>query len=222
LTQLCRTIWSETNLGISITTHGQRLSEQLVDALEGSVSIIRVSIDAPEPYYSSVRQYPLRQVLDNLRLLSGRIPLGINTVVNSNTLPSIDELGAEVKNIGAVDWLLLPEVRDSLFTLTQVEWRALDAWIVEHQSQFELRVTAEASAFLSGPFLFEDRAEDYAHISADGHLRRCSYARGGVHIGRRSVVSALRALRQEDRSHVVSAARQTAHLSASVPGDDES
>ena len=70
LGDLCNALWSETRLGISITTHGHHLSDRLIRQIDGSVSIVRLSIDAPEPLYSEIRMRPLRRMLD----LAGRIP----------------------------------------------------------------------------------------------------------------------------------------------------
>lgn len=199
LPELCRAIWCETDLGVSITTHGHHLTHGLVKALQGSVSVVRASIDALEPRYSSIRGRPLQLVLENIERLGGRIPLGINTVINSTTLPRLDELAVLVKRLRAVDWLLPPEVHRGEFTMRGSEWLTLDDWIAGHRLDFELRVTAEASAYLKGPFLLGDQPEDYAHISADRYLRRCSYTGGGVMLREGDVLTALRELREQER-----------------------
>src|SRR5262249_49086933 len=111
LAEACQTIWSETKLGISITTHGHHLNQRLWENLKGFVSIVRVSIDAPEPSYSSIRGLPLAGAIKNIRQIEGQVPIGINTVVNANTLGSLDELAMVVGDLGAVDWLLLPEIK---------------------------------------------------------------------------------------------------------------
>ena len=94
LAQVCREIWNETDLGISITTHGQHLQEKQVRDLTGAVSILRLSIDGPEPYYSSIRRRPLQRTLENIQKIDGRIPIGINTVVNRESLQHLDEFQA--------------------------------------------------------------------------------------------------------------------------------
>lgn len=196
LPELCRTLWTQTNLGISITTHGQHITRELADALTGVVSVVRVSIDGPEPYYSSIRRRPLRQLMECLDHIGGRIPLGINTVVNLQTLPYLDEMASLVKRLGAVDWLLLPEVRDGNFTFSDSEWKALDKWITEQRSEIDLRVSTEAAKYLTCPVLLENQPEDYAHISADGYLRSCSYVKGGIALQGSTITAALRDLRQ--------------------------
>jgi MoaA/NifB/PqqE/SkfB family radical SAM enzyme len=195
LPELCRTLWRETGLGISITTHGQHLTRELVDGLTGVVSVVRVSIDGPEPYYSSIRRRPLRHLVECLDYVRGKIPLGINTVVNLQTLPRLGEMAAIVKRLGAIDWLLLPEVRDGEFVFTDSEWKLLDKWITEVRSEIDVRVSTEAAEYLKCPVLIENQIEDYAHISADGYLRRCSYVRGGIALQGSTITTALRDLR---------------------------
>jgi MoaA/NifB/PqqE/SkfB family radical SAM enzyme len=195
LAEACRTIWTETKLGISITTHGHHLNEQLRESLKGFVSVVRVSIDAPEPLYSSIRGLPLVRVLTNIRQMKGDVPIGINTVVNAQTLDGLDELAVIVRDLGAVDWLLLPEIENGEFTLSDPEWQRLDNWILSRSNDLNLRTTTNAKAHLTGPFLLEDVPEDYAHISSNGYLRRCSYRSNGISLRNRpSMLTALREL----------------------------
>jgi MoaA/NifB/PqqE/SkfB family radical SAM enzyme len=191
LGDLCRRIWSETDLGISITTHGHHLTDRLIDELTGHISVIRVSIDAPEPLYSAIRGRPLSALQQKLPAMSSHIPFGINTVVNSSTLPFLDDLAAIVQQVGAIDWLLLPETSGGSFTLTKMQWEELDRWLVNHWEQMPLRVAAEAVSNLSGPFPFDYEAGEYAHVRADGTLCRSSYAGGGVRLEGQSITTAL-------------------------------
>jgi MoaA/NifB/PqqE/SkfB family radical SAM enzyme len=195
LANVCKAIWSDTDLGISITTHGHHLTDELINSLEGAVSIIRVSVDAPEPYYSLIRGRSLSDLISTLNTLTGRIPVGINTVINRTTLQHLDELFPLVKELDVVDWLVLPEIRNSQFALSETEWRRLDDWITKRRTEVELRVTTQATSHLKGPFLFENRAEDYVHISADGYVRRCSYETGGIAVrGSATIMEAIREL----------------------------
>jgi MoaA/NifB/PqqE/SkfB family radical SAM enzyme len=100
---MCRRIWTETDLGISLTTHGHHLTDQLIEELTGYVSIIRISIDGPEPIYSAFRARPLSDLLQKLSRVRKRVPIGINTVVNTMTLPLLDELAQIVLEAGFVD-----------------------------------------------------------------------------------------------------------------------
>lgn len=192
LPELCAAIWEQTELGISITTHGHHLTPDLIARLRGNVSIIRISIDAPEPIYSAIRGRPLGRLEQNVRAIGGRIPVGVNTVVNSATLEYLDELSALVESWQATDLLLLPEIRGGRFTLTTDEWARLSGWLTANFGRFPLNVTYDARPHLGCPFLFDEEPDqDYVHISADGHLRLCSYERGGVPLKGRTLTGAI-------------------------------
>lgn len=192
LPELCAAIWGQTELGISITTHGHHLSPELIDGLRGNVSIIRVSVDAPEPTYSAVRGRQLSRVERNVEAINGQIPVGVNTVVNGETLKHLDDLAALVERWRAIDWLLLPETGGGRFTLTSGEWDRLSNWLTANAGRFPLNVTYNARPHLRCPFLFDEEPDqDYVHISADGFLRLCSYERGGVPLKGRRLSDAL-------------------------------
>ena len=192
LPELCAAIWRETGLGISITTHGHHLTPDLIARLRGHVSIIRVSIDAPEPSYSAIRGRPLSRVQQNVEAIGGQIPVGVNTVVNGATFEHLDGLAALVERWRVADWLLLPETRGGRFTLTADEWDKLSGWLTANAGRFPLNVTYDARPHLRCPFLFDEEPDqDYVHISADGYLRLCSYERGGVPLKDRALNEAL-------------------------------
>ncbi len=192
LPELCAAIWQETGLGISITTHGHHLTPDLIDRLRGNVSIIRISVDAPEPAYSAIRGRPLSRVERNVEAIDGQISVGVNTVVNGATLEHLDELAPLVKRWQATDWLLLPEIRGGRFTLTSDEWTRLSDWLTANVGHFPLNVTYDARPHLRCPFLFDEEPDqDYVHISADGYLRLCSYERGGVPLKGKALNDAL-------------------------------
>ncbi len=184
LPELCRSIWAETDLGISVTSHGQHLDKNLVEALKGYVSVLRISIDAPEPAYSSIRRRPLQLVIENIRRAIDRIPIGINTVVNSMTLETLDTLAEIVAAIGPVDWLLLPETRNGIHSMTAAEMNRLSKWILGNSSTLNILTSAISTSALAVPVLFPECPREYAHVRADKFLCKTSYAEIGVPIDR--------------------------------------
>jgi len=193
LVELCKRVWSETKLGISITTHGQRLDADICRALAGNISVVRVSVDGVTDTYSAIRGRSFSTIETNLTTALRYFPVAVNTVVNATTLPRLPELAEFLRRLGVCDWLLLPETNEGVFKLTSDHWTWLDAFVQEHSHHFQLGVTYEARPFLpDSPFLFEDEPEhDYVHISADGFLRQSSYGRGGVKLEGISIVTAL-------------------------------
>jgi MoaA/NifB/PqqE/SkfB family radical SAM enzyme len=182
LADLCRRIWNETRLGVSITSHGHHLTPPLVDRLVGATSVIRLSVDAPEPVYSRIRRRSLEHLAEHVRYLKGRIPFGINVVVNTVTLPYLDETLSLAASWGACDLLLLPEVHHGEFVLKPTEWKALEAWINKQWREFPMQLTSAACPSLNCPFLAEQGEGDlaYVHIGADSRLRLSSYESGGI------------------------------------------
>jgi MoaA/NifB/PqqE/SkfB family radical SAM enzyme len=181
LADLCHRIWNETHLGVSITSHGHHLNPQFVDRLVGGISVIRLSIDAPEPTYSRIRRRNLEHLAQHVRYLRRKIPFGINVVVNVLTLPHLDEMLSLAANWGACDLLLLPEVHRGRFVLKPREWKALEDWINRRWHKFPMQLTSAARGFLDCPFLAQ-QGEDlgYVHIGADSRLRLSSYEGGGI------------------------------------------
>jgi len=196
LGDLCRRIWSETDLGISITTHGHHLSDRLIEELAGHISVIRVSIDAPEPLYSEIRGRPLSALQQRLSAISGRIPLGVNTVIDRTTLSRLDDLAPVVRKLGAIDWLLLPETSGGSFQLTATEWETLDRWIAKHWEEMPLLVAEEAVPHLNCPIAFSCENGGYAHIRADGALCRSSYTGAGLPLTGQPIIEVLARLAQ--------------------------
>ena len=181
LVELCQRVWSETDLGISITTNGHALSTELVDKLAGSVGFVRVSIDGPEPLYSRLRGRSLRELLWSLAALKDAIPFGINVVVWSLTLPGLDRLLELAQEAGAKQMLLLPLIRDGGMALSVGEWEQLGDWVRAHWRAFPLAISADALGHVEAPLLFEHAdPNSFAHITAEGYLRRRSY---GLHDG---------------------------------------
>ncbi len=191
---LCKRIWQESDLGISVTTHGHRLNERVIDSLAGNVSILRFSIDAPEPEYSAIRQRPLRALLDIMNRASASIPIAVNTVVTKSTLQSLDRLAEVLCKFRIVDWLLLPQLCDGKFLLNEDEWLMLRHWLVAHESNFRFCVASEAVRLLQMPVLLNPQPRDYAHIDAAGFLRSCSYDNGGIPLMGNDVRTSLRQL----------------------------
>ena len=192
LPELCRAIWNETKLGISITTHGHHLTADLIERLKGHVSNIRLSVDAPEPHYSEMRGRPLQRIHKVIDEIHNSIPVSVNTVVNRKTLGHLDELALLVEQWQVFDWLLLPETRDGQFTLSPEEWERLSDIISVVHERLHVSVTFDARPYLNCAFLFDvEPLHDYVHISADGCMRLCSYETGGLPLRNTTLSAAL-------------------------------
>jgi MoaA/NifB/PqqE/SkfB family radical SAM enzyme len=184
LIEICEKLWTETQLGISVTTHGHNLNADFVSKLKDNLSFIRVSIDGVEPIYSQLRKRPLDNLLPKLRLLNGQIPFGINAVVNKLTLNRLDDLKSLFLEYGAFELLLLPMWHKGKYVLSDNEWSVLNQWIEKNYKEIPIRISSESKKYLNLPFLFDNEEWDnnYGFIGIDKTLRKNSFTKNGLSI----------------------------------------
>jgi len=184
LVEICKRIWTETQLGISITTHGHNLSKNLVEDIRKYTSFIRVSIDGKEPVYSQLRKKAFSNLEPNLKILKDAIPFGINTVVNKLTVNHLDDVKSIFEEYGAFELLLLPMWNKGKFVLSKSDWEKLERWINDNYKYIPIRISSPAKQYLSSKFLFneEETALDYGFIGIDQTLRKNSFTNTGLQI----------------------------------------
>jgi len=197
LVELCQYATQHTKLAVTLTTHAHRLDDRLVAALTGSVHFVRVSMDGVGATYEALRGRPFaafRRRLENIRSVA---PLGINYVVNSRTLPDLDAATTLAAEVGAVEFLLLPEQpvhgNGGIDDLTA---QALRHWVTQYRGSVPLTVSEAAAEGLPtcNPLPRETGLRAYAHIDAGGVLKRSSYDSDGVAIGADGIMQALNVL----------------------------
>lgn len=184
LPYICKTLWNETGLGISITTHGHLLTFELIEQLKGNISFIRISIDGVEPIYSKLRKKPLAPLLANLSNLRDKIPFGINTVVNKLTLAGLDDVKKLASDYGAFELLLLPMWHNGKYVLNESDWQKLSDWINLNHTTIPIRISSDAAKFMNVPILFDasTQEKEYAFIGIDSTFRENSFTRTGLAI----------------------------------------
>lgn len=94
--QLCSNIAQSTSMAVTFTTHGHRLTPELVESLRGAVHFVRLSVDGIGATYERLRGRPFAAVVQAAGVLGSLAPFGINAVINADT-------------VGASELLLLPE-----------------------------------------------------------------------------------------------------------------
>jgi MoaA/NifB/PqqE/SkfB family radical SAM enzyme len=199
--ELCHSVARETALAVSFTTHGHRLSDELLAELAGGVHMVRVSVDGVGQTYERLRGRSFGALLDRLGAVREVAPLGINVVVNDDTIGELDALVELAASVGACELLLLPEQRAGAGTgASRSALSRLRAWINSHGSDIRLAVSEEGAGGLpvAEPFGDQPSIERYAHIDADGVLRPSSFASRGIAIGGQTFVAAYRRLLQEE------------------------
>lgn len=196
--ELCRHAAQSTGLAVTFTTHAHHLTDALAASLAGSVHFVRVSMDGVGPTYEALRGRPFAALRHRLETVNALAPFGINFVVNARTLPDLDaatELAAEV---GAAEFLLLPEqpVRGN-GGIDERTARALQRWVDLYRGKVPLAVSEAGAEGLPtcNPLEAETGLRAYAHIDASGVLKRSSYETDGIAIDDNGVMRALSVLR---------------------------
>ena len=107
--EICRFAAENTNLAVTFTTHGHNLDERLLARLYGSVHFLRISMDGVGSTYEALRGRPFSSLLHRIRIAKSLAPVGINYVVNKRTVADLDQAIYIASDLGALEFLLLPE-----------------------------------------------------------------------------------------------------------------
>ena len=191
---VCHFAAQETDLAVTFTTHGHNLDEQLIAALHGNVHFVRVSMDGVGATYETLRGRPFESLLHTLRLVKRLAPFGVNFVVNEGTLPDLDRATTLAEDLGAVEFLILPEQPvNAAGGIDDVTTSKLRVWIDRYRGSVPLTISEAGAEGMSviNPLVRESGLQGYAHIDAWGIIKRSSYDRKGVIIGARGVMRAL-------------------------------
>lgn len=178
IVEICRSIWINTKLGISITTNGQLLTDYIINNLSGFISFLRISVDSINANnYKKIRNFDFEKLITNLLKIKGKIPFGINMVINGHTIYELDEMLEFVKFIGAEELLLLPMINNGEIALGSLELKKLENWINKNYENFPIRILEQARKKIKIPVLFDNDSyySDYLYLSASKLLQENSY-----------------------------------------------
>jgi MoaA/NifB/PqqE/SkfB family radical SAM enzyme len=198
LTEICSYAARNTNLAITMTTHAHRLSNQLLNELAGNLHFVRVSMDGVGPTYESIRGRPFNSLLERITALRRVARFGINFVVNSKTIGDLDAAVQLAADLGASEFLLLPEEPIGRGRGIDKETTiALQKWVTKYRGSVPLAVSDSGTEGLPtcDPLKSETGLAAFAHIDASGVLKRTSYDKCGVLIRENGVMAALDRLR---------------------------
>ncbi len=196
--EICQQATDRTQMAITFTTHGHRLSPELLDRLQGAVHFVRVSVDGVGSTYEAQRGRKYARLLQSLEQLAARIPLGINVVVNQDTVRELDSLAHLAHTFGARELLLLPQQATATVAgLGMAVSGQLQDWVRRYSGPVRLAVSEAGASGLPicDPLPQERGLQAYAHIDASGRLRASSYGQAAVAIDNTGVMQALKHLR---------------------------
>ncbi|MEB1300224.1 radical SAM protein [Xanthomonas campestris pv. campestris] len=195
---ICKRVAGETQLAVTFTTHGHRLTPQLVEHLKGSVHFARISVDGVGRTYEQQRGKQFASLLRGMDSIATLSPFGINVVVNERTVVELDAMSELAQKVGASELLLLPQqATTAVASMDGVVGRALQDWISSYRGKVRLAVSEAGAPGLPtcDPLPDERGLQAYAHIDASGMLRASSYSPACVKIENSGVLSALKRLR---------------------------
>jgi MoaA/NifB/PqqE/SkfB family radical SAM enzyme len=191
--EICRQTAKHTSLAVTFTTHAHRITPEHADQLKGSVHFIRVSMDGIGATYEALRGRPFAALRSRVKIVRDIAPFGINYVVNARTLPDLDAALAFAREWGASEFLLLPEQPVGRTTgIDRQTLSALAMWIGQYRGHIPLAISeTHADEAFCETSSEERHLRAYAHIDANGFLKRSSYDPKGVLIGPGGVIDAL-------------------------------
>lgn len=199
LTELCSYAAEKTDLAITMTTHAHRLSDRLLNDLAGTLHFIRVSMDGIGRTYESIRNRSFDGLLERISAIKRVALFGINFVVNSKTIGDLDHAVHLATDLGASQFLLLPEEpADPGSGIDYVTMIRLRKWVNGYRGSIPLAVSeGDNEGFPTcDPLSAESGLAAFAHIDASGIIKRTSFDQSGISIQENGVIAALDKLKK--------------------------
>lgn len=197
--ELCAQITHSTSMAVTFTTHGHRLTPGLTDALRGSVHFARLSVDGVGATYERLRRRPFTAVRDAAVSLRSVAPIGINAVVNADTIGELDDLAEFAADVGACELLLLPAQPTSATPgISEADAERLVGWVRAARPAVRLAISRSGLEGLVPalePIPGERSLDAHLHVDATGVLRPHAYASVGTPI-EASILDAVHNLRE--------------------------
>ena len=203
--ELCRRIHNETSLAVTFTTHGHRLSPQIVSELSGVTSFIRLSMDGLDATYERLRGRSFDRFKQQMEYVKAIAPFGINYVVNGETITDLPRAADFTFSSGAQELLLLPEtgVNGELVAGDAVI-QEMSAWARANYGRVRLATSAFAAGVIECPILTpesEDATFDFMHVDALGVLKRSAFELDGLLLGSgASILAGIETIRRRHQS----------------------
>jgi sulfatase maturation enzyme AslB (radical SAM superfamily) len=192
--ELCVQVARCTRLAVTFTTHGHHLTDRALAMLSGNVHMVRVSVDGVGQTYERLRRRSFKGLRQRLEIVREYLPLGINVVVNRDTIADLDAVVTLATEVHASELLLLPEQPvDGRVGIDSDTVRQLRGWVAQYSGGPHLAISERGAEGVGTcePLPREVGLRAYAHIDAKGVLKRASYEPLGVPIGADGVMAAI-------------------------------
>lgn len=179
LVDVCTYAAEQTRLAVTLTTHGHRWDADLIERLRGAVHFVRISVDGVETTYERLRRRSFDALRDRIDLISKAFPIGLNCVVNEDTVGQLTQVADLARAHGASELLLLPEQPTGARPgAAQDVVAALRRWVLAYAGPVPLAISAGGASGLPIAVALpkEEGLRSYAHIDATGLARTTSYS----------------------------------------------
>lgn len=200
--KLCNFLARKTELAVSLTTHGHRLTNSLLKDLKHNVNFIRISMDGINARYEAIRECSFQSFLEILTKLQRDFLFGINYVVNSDTIGDLNKAIEIAEKFSASEFLLLPEVGYGRGKeIDELTYKKLKKWVSSYTGKIPLTISENQVEGMDvcNPFKDGENLSSYAHIDATGILKYNSYDEKGEKINTQSLISALENLKNNKK-----------------------
>ena len=197
--ETCEYTANETDLAVTFTTHGHRLTDTLLSNLKGNVHFIRISIDGVGQTYEGFRGRKFDKLIERIERAREISSLGFNVVINDSTIQDIDQVTEIARKFDISEVLLLPQqATQNVKGLSKDSYEKMKKWIAGYRGETRLTISdiGLESNFICNPLSMETGINAYAHIDALGFIKGSSYSNIGQQIGDKSILEALQLLKE--------------------------
>ncbi|CAB1216607.1 radical SAM protein [Acinetobacter bouvetii] len=197
--EICEFTANETDLAVTFTTHGHRLTDDLLSNLKGNVHFIRISIDGVGTTYEKFRSRKFDKLIERIERTREISSLGFNVVINDSTIQDLDQVTEIAEKFDISEVLLLPQqATQNVKSLSKDSYEKMKKWIEGYGGETRLTISDVGleSNFICNPLSMETGLNAYAHIDALGFLKASSYSNIGQQIGEKSILEALQLLKE--------------------------
>lgn len=197
--ELCEFTANETDLAVTFTTHGHRLTDDLLSYIKGNVHFIRISIDGVGATYEEFRGRKFDKLIERIEKARQITFLGFNVVINDLTIQELDKVTEIAEKFDISEVLLLPQqTTQNVKGLSKDSYEQMTKWIAGYSGETRLTISdiGLESNFICNPLSMESGLNAYAHIDALGFLKSSSYSNIGQQIGDKSILEAIQLLKE--------------------------
>lgn len=178
----CNWVWSNTSLGINITTNASLLNSSIINKIKNSVSSIRISIEAVDEDYTKIRGTNFNNIKNAINLLRGNIATAINCTVLKNRVYNLENVIKFAIENNLQDVLIIAQHKNGESLLSKEELNTIKEIIFKYKSKIQLNVTENLSKILDINVLNDENASEFSfsHLSVDKKIKQNSFSESGI------------------------------------------